>query len=149
MRRHPIDVYEATYMSCPLKHSPPCTALLLLFAYATGLRRAELAKATTGDLTRNALDGALEDAWELKVHGKGRRKHHVPMPARLMEEPKRELLAREQPSVSGRSPKETPLIAHLQTGKPLTPDAVARLPGGLSSTRPTYRRPPTPARPTT
>ncbi|VVD31056.1 phage integrase family protein [Paraburkholderia dioscoreae] len=99
---------------------------ILLFAYATGLRRAELARATTGDLSRTALDGALADAWELKVHGKGRRKRHVPMPVRLMAELERTLQARREPPL-GKCPKETPLIAHLQTGQPLTPDAVARL----------------------
>lgn len=60
-------------------------AFLLLFAYATGLRRAELAAATTGALTRSALDGALDDAWSLKVIGKGRRARTVPMPRRLID----------------------------------------------------------------
>ncbi|WP_244128273.1 tyrosine-type recombinase/integrase [Burkholderia gladioli] len=60
-------------------------AFVLLLAYATGLRRAELAAATTGDLTREALDGAFEDAYVLRVNGKGRRRREVPMPTRLME----------------------------------------------------------------
>jgi integrase len=57
----------------------------LLLAYATGLRRTELATATTGALSRKALDAALEDAWTLRVMGKGRRERQVPMPHRLME----------------------------------------------------------------
>ncbi|CAH2778686.1 MAG: Mobile element protein [uncultured Caballeronia sp.] len=98
----------------------------LLLAYATGLRRAKLAGATTGDLTRAALDGALNDAWELKVRGKGRRNRHVPMPEKLMVELEHTLMARNMPALL-ECPKDTPLIAHLQTGRRLTPDAVARL----------------------
>lgn len=98
----------------------------LLFAYATGLRRAELAGAMTGDLTRAALDGALDDAWELKVRGKGRRNRRVPMPEKLMAELERTLTSHGMPALL-ECPKETPLIGHLQTGRRLTPDAVARL----------------------
>ncbi|MFY4695240.1 hypothetical protein [Burkholderia glumae] len=47
---------------------------MLRLAYATGLRRAELATATTGDLSRKALDGARGDAYVLRVNGKGRRR---------------------------------------------------------------------------
>ncbi|WP_116150253.1 phage integrase family protein [Paraburkholderia sp. BL27I4N3] len=99
----------------------------LLFAYATGLRRAELAAATTGALSRKGLDGALGDAWELKVDGKGRRKRDVPMPRRLMDELEGALAARSTPVVVGRCPKDTPLIGHLKTGQRLSPDALARL----------------------
>jgi site-specific recombinase XerD len=99
----------------------------LLFAYATGLRRAELAAATTGDLTRTALDGALDDAWELKVRGKGHRNRRVAMPARLMEELERALQARHEPTVLANCPKMTPLVGHLKTGEPLTPDGLARI----------------------
>ena len=99
----------------------------LLLAYATGLRRTELAAATTGDLSRNALDGTLDDAWELQVDGKGRRRRAVPIPHRLMDELKLELAARKIPQVLGNCPKDTPLLAHLQTGRGLTADGVARL----------------------
>jgi site-specific recombinase XerD len=99
----------------------------LLFAYATGLRRAELAAATTGDLTRTALDGVLDDAWELKVRGKGRRNRRVAMPARLMEELERALQARHEPTELANCPKTTPLVGHLKTGEPLTPDGLARI----------------------
>ncbi|KVS41118.1 hypothetical protein [Burkholderia ubonensis] len=44
-----------------------------LFAYATGLRRAELVAATTAELTRTALNGALDDARSVRVQSKGRR----------------------------------------------------------------------------
>ncbi|WP_269766348.1 tyrosine-type recombinase/integrase [Burkholderia ubonensis] len=69
----------------------------LLFAYATGLRRAELAAATTGALTRTALDGALDGAWSLKVMGKGRRARTVPMPRRLIDALRAQLRTRAVP----------------------------------------------------
>ncbi|WP_436967621.1 flagellar basal body-associated protein FliL [Burkholderia glumae] len=56
---------------------------MLLLAYATGLRRAELAAATTGDLSRKALDGALGRRLRAaRVDGRSRRRREVPMPAR-------------------------------------------------------------------
>ncbi|MGF6601802.1 site-specific recombinase XerD [Paraburkholderia sp. GAS448] len=99
----------------------------LLFAYATGLRRAELASATTGALSRKALDAALGDAWTLTVMGKGRRERRVPMPPRLIDELAACLQLRPVPCTLDTAPAATPLIAHLKTGKPLTPDALARL----------------------
>lgn len=44
-----------------------CDYLSLLLADATGLRRAKLLAATTGALSRDALD----DAWTLQVRGQG------------------------------------------------------------------------------
>lgn len=99
----------------------------LLFAYATGLRRAELASATTGALSRKALDAALGDAWTLTVMGKGRRERRVPMPPRLMDELAASLQLRPVPCMLDTVPAATPLIAHLKTGRPLSPDALARL----------------------
>lgn len=106
-------------------------AFLLLFAYATGLRRAELAAATTGALTRTALDGALDDAWSLKVMGKGRRGRTVPMPRRLIDAVRAQLHARPVPLTLETAPADTPLIAHLVTGEPLHPDVVGRLFKGI------------------
>ncbi|MEC5409565.1 phage integrase family protein [Paraburkholderia sp. MPAMCS5] len=102
-----------------------CFALLL--AYATGLRRTELATATTGALSRKALDAALEDAWTLRVMGKGRRERQVPMPHRLMEALAASLQLRPTPCTLETAPGDTPLIAHLKTGRALSPDALARL----------------------
>jgi site-specific recombinase XerD len=102
-------------------------AFLLLFAYATGLRRAELAAATTGALTRTALDGALDDAWSLRVMGKGRRARTVPMPRRLIDALRAQLRARPVPMTLETAPPDTPLIAHLLTGEALHPDVVGRL----------------------
>lgn len=106
-------------------------AFLLLFAYATGLRRAELAAATTGALTRSALDGALDDAWSLRVMGKGRRARTVPMPRRLIDALRAQLRARPVPLTLETAPDDTPLIAHLVTGDPLHPDVVGRLFKGI------------------
>ncbi|RQY49119.1 integrase [Burkholderia stagnalis] len=106
-------------------------AFLLLFAYATGLRRAELAAATTGALTRTALDGALDDAWSLRVMGKGRRARTVPMPRRLIDALRAQLRTRPVPLTLETAPADTPLIAHLVTGEPLHPDVVGRLAKGI------------------
>jgi len=108
-------------------------AFLLLFAYATGLRRVrvELAAATTGALTRTALDGALDDAWSLRVMGKGRRARTVPMPRRLIDALRAQLRARPVPLALETAPADTPLIAHLVTGEPLHPDVVGRLAKGI------------------
>ena len=103
----------------------------LLFAYATGLRRAELAAATTGALTRSALDGALDDAWSLRVMGKGRRARTVPMPRRLIDALRAQLRARAVPLTLETAPADTPLIAHLATGAALHPDVVGRLFKGI------------------
>jgi site-specific recombinase XerC len=99
----------------------------LLLAYATGLRRAELVAATTGALSRKGLDAALDDAWRLQVEGKGRRARQVPIPHRLMAALSDSLQHRPTPLTLETAPGATPLIAHLKTGLPLTPDALARL----------------------
>ncbi len=99
----------------------------VLFAYATGLRRAELAAATIGALSRKALDAALDDAWTLQVVGKGKRQRPVPIPPRLMAELASSLRLRALPLTLETAPADTPLIAHLKTGEALTPDALGRL----------------------
>lgn len=99
----------------------------LLFAYLTGLRRAELAAASTGRLSRKALDGVLDDAWMLRVDGKGRRRRDVSIPSGLIEQLRWSLQRRPVATTLETAPAETPLLAHLKTGTRLTPDAVARL----------------------
>ncbi|AEA65581.1 site-specific integrase [Burkholderia gladioli] len=106
-------------------------AFVLLLAYATGMRRAELAAATTGDLSRKALDGALEDAYVLRVDGKGRRRREVPMPARLMDLLRAELRARAEPLSLETAPADTPLVAHLVTGAALHPNTIGALFKGI------------------
>nr|WP_285300577.1 tyrosine-type recombinase/integrase [Burkholderia glumae] len=89
------------------------------------MRRAELAAATTGDLSRKALDGTLEDAYVLRVDGKGRRRREVPMPARLM------YLLRAEPLSLETAPADTPLVAHLVTGAALHPNTIGALFKGI------------------
>lgn len=78
-------------------------------------------------IVRRKLDAALEDAWTLRVMGKGRRARQVPMPHRLMEALAASLLLRPTACTFETAPAGTPLIAHLKTGKSLSPDALARL----------------------
>ncbi|NMV39858.1 phage integrase family protein [Ralstonia insidiosa] len=99
----------------------------LLLAYATGLRRAELAAATTGALSRKALDAVLDDAWTLQVEGKGKRQRRVPIPRRLIAILADMLQNRPSAITLETAPGDTPLIGHLKTGKTLTADALARL----------------------
>lgn len=100
--------------------------LLLLLAYATGMRRAEIAAATTGDLSRKALDGVLDHAYLLRVHGKGGRQRDVPMPARLVALLRDQLRERPVPLTLETAPAGTPLAAHLVTGAALHPDVIGR-----------------------
>ncbi|WP_276321896.1 hypothetical protein [Burkholderia stabilis] len=79
---HSMETLEVEFDVSGEQETMAPDAFVRLFAYATGLRRAELAAATTGALTRTALDGALDDAWSLRVMGKGRRARTVPMPRR-------------------------------------------------------------------
>ncbi|WP_310639118.1 site-specific integrase [Burkholderia gladioli] len=102
-------------------------AFVLLLACATGVRRAELTAATTGDLTRKALDGAIEDASVLRVDGKGRRRREVPMPAKLLDLLRAELRARVEPIALETTPADTPLVADLATGAALHPNTIGTL----------------------
>ncbi|PRE10787.1 integrase [Burkholderia gladioli] len=106
-------------------------AFVLLLAYATGMRRAELAAATTGDLTRKALGGALEDACVLRVDGKGRRRREVPMPAKLLDLLRAALRARVEPLALETAPADTPLVAHVVTGAALHPNTIGTLFKGI------------------
>ncbi|WP_396334107.1 phage integrase family protein [Burkholderia anthina] len=120
----PVSAFDVAGEQAANQATHARDAFLLLFAYATGLRRAELAAATTGALTRTALDGALDDAWSLRVMGKGRRARTVPMPRRLIDALRVQLRSRPVPLELETAPAETPLIAHLVTGQALHPDGV-------------------------
>jgi site-specific recombinase XerC len=69
----------------------------------------------------------LEDAWTLRVLGKGRRQREVPMPHRLMDTLVHSLRHRPTPLTLETAHRDTPLVAHLRTGRPLSTDAVGRL----------------------
>ncbi|KUZ80153.1 phage integrase family protein [Burkholderia ubonensis] len=123
----PVSAFDVAGAQSPNDATIARDAFLLLFAYATGLRRAELAAATIGALTRSALD----DAWSLKVVGKGRRARTVPMPRRLIDALRAQLRTRPVPLTLETAPADTPLIAHLVTGDALHPDVVGRLFKGI------------------
>jgi site-specific recombinase XerD len=99
----------------------------LLLAYATGLRRAELAAATTGALTRKGLDGTLEDAWQLTVAGKGGIARTVPVPHALMTALRESLTARGLPADPQACPTGTPLVWHARTGAALSADGLGQV----------------------
>lgn len=89
---------------------------VLSFAHATGLRRFELAQATTGDLVRVPVDGEDEEAWILKVTGKRSIVREVPFPARAMEALCDYLSYRGLPANPSDCPPETRLIGRLSAG---------------------------------
>ncbi|MEM5405885.1 phage integrase family protein [Paraburkholderia unamae] len=109
-------------------HAQQRDAFALLFAYATGLRRAELAGATLGALDRKGLDGTLDDAWTLRVDGKGGKVRYVPMPGRLMDALRALLrLTPGGPLTPDTAPRDMPLLASTTTGRPMTADGIGLL----------------------
>ncbi|WP_419761809.1 MULTISPECIES: phage integrase family protein [Burkholderia cepacia complex] len=127
----PVSAFDVSREQAAYAATTTRDAFLLLFAYATGLRRAELAAATTGALTRSVLNGALDDAWSLRVQGKGRRARTVPMPHRLIDALRAQLRMRAEPLTLETAPEDTPLISHLVTGQALHADVVGRLFKGI------------------
>jgi len=109
--------------------------LALNLAYSTGLRRAELAQATTGRLFQptleselgNSLEGALNNGWQLVIPGTGRAARAVPVPQAVMELVFESLRARGLPGNPGACPANTPLLAHFRTGNSLTPDGMGQV----------------------
>lgn len=109
--------------------------LALNLAYSTGLRRAELANATTGRLVRPTLendlepwpDGASASAWQLTVPAKGRAARTVPVSSAVMELVFESLRARGLPVDPSACPSDTPLLAHFRTGNSLTPDGMGQV----------------------
>ncbi|MEX4004160.1 phage integrase family protein [Paraburkholderia sp. EG285A] len=109
-------------------HAQQRDAFALLFAYATGLRRAELAGATVAALDHKGLDGTLDDAWTLKVRGKGGKVRTVPMPARLMDALRALLALTPGGALALESaPGDMPLLASTTTGRPMTADGIGLL----------------------
>ncbi|WP_301233340.1 site-specific integrase [Pandoraea cepalis] len=64
--------------------SPVRAVFALLFAYGTGLRRAEIAAARVADLRSFARNEGMTDGWLLRVVGKRMRVRLVPMPTVVM-----------------------------------------------------------------
>jgi site-specific recombinase XerD len=109
--------------------------LALNLAYSTGLRRAELAHATTGRLIPPKLESALEsgpeaasaNTWQLAIPGKGPAARTIPVPHAVMELVFESLRARGLPGDPGACPADTPLLAHFRTGNSLTPDGMGQV----------------------
>lgn len=109
-------------------HAQQRDSFALLLAYATGLRRGELAAATIGALDRKGLDGVLEDAWSLRIEGKGGKARVVPMPGRLMDALRALLrLTPGGPLTLESAPRALPLLPSATTGRSMTADGVGRL----------------------
>ncbi|KNE76158.1 Integrase [Candidatus Burkholderia crenata] len=101
--------------------------LALNLAYSTGLRRAELARATTGWLIQSGLGGASAHGWQLVILGKGRATRTIPVPQAVMELVEESLRARGLPRDPGVCPADTPLLTHFRTGNSLTPDGMGQV----------------------
>jgi len=105
--------------------------LALNLAYSTGLRRAELADATTGRLIQLAAegepDGASTIAWQLAIPGKGPAARTISVPQAIMQLVFENLRARGLPGDPAACPADTPLLAHFRTGNPLTPDGMGQV----------------------
>jgi site-specific recombinase XerD len=101
--------------------------LALNLAYSTGLRRSELADATTGRLTRTAPLNPADQGWQLSISGKGHAARTVLVPQTVMELVFASLRARGLPGNPDACPPDTPLLAHFRTGDPLTPDGLGQV----------------------
>ena len=99
---------------------------LFLLAYATGLRRGELARATTGMLQAIEDEDSLADAWVLEIVGKGKKTRLVPIQRKVIEAFSAYLVVRGQPADPSSCAEDTPLIASIGTaaGRPLTPAGI-------------------------
>jgi site-specific recombinase XerD len=86
---------------------------VLPFAYATGLRLAELVDARLGRLCSMPLKDELGVRWMLKVLGKGNRWRSVPMPAVVMDALRVYLTRRGLDADPAANAPDTPLVAPL------------------------------------
>lgn len=98
----------------------------LLLVDATGLRRAELVAAATGAPSCEAHDGALDDAWTLQVRGQ-RPARAAGADARAADAGDCRLAAGAVRAVYAADRASGYSIGHLKTGRPRTPDALARV----------------------
>jgi site-specific recombinase XerD len=101
--------------------------LALSLAYSTGLRRTELADATTGQLVRPTPAEFDNGHWHLLLIKKGRQDRHIPIPDSVMELLIASLQNRGLPKSPTACAPETPLLANLRTGRALTPDGIGQV----------------------
>jgi site-specific recombinase XerD len=121
---HSFTKAQWRYVVQYLKDHPPLEArdararFLITFAYGTGLRRDELARARVSNLKRADFeDESLSDAWELVIVGKGDKPRSIPVPRVAMKALSDYLLSRGlSPDVSA-NPPHTPLLANVKHQK--------------------------------
>ncbi|MDR5759851.1 phage integrase family protein [Caballeronia sp. LZ035] len=106
--------------------------LALLLAYATGLRRTELADARTGALSVGSLDGVDGPVWRLAVQSGRGALRSVLLPGIVVEALRENLALRGLPEPLGCT-AETPLLAQARDGRPITPDGIGKLFKGIFS----------------
>ncbi|WP_244850705.1 phage integrase family protein [Caballeronia sp. SL2Y3] len=102
--------------------------LALLLAYATGLRRGELASATTDMLSVGRLAGVDAQVWRLSVGpaSRGRRSRSVLLPPIVIEALQENLAMRGLPGALD-CPEGTPLLSQARSGGSITPDGIGKL----------------------
>jgi len=101
----------------PLNPSVQRLRFMLPFAYATGLRLAELVDARAGRLYSVPLKQSLGVRWMLKVLGKGGKWRAVPMPGIAMATLRDYLAWRGRDPDPLANPADLPLIARLHPGQ--------------------------------
>ncbi|MCA8270357.1 tyrosine-type recombinase/integrase [Burkholderia vietnamiensis] len=121
-----LTVGQWTYVYAHATRASVRDQFAVLFAYATGLRRAEIAAATAGDLHRLPNNDDLMDRWVLRVVGKRKRARKVPMPAALMDLLDKYMKSRGYVDGPGNWPADAPLLARIEGDdrKPLTAGAI-------------------------
>ncbi|WP_062609950.1 phage integrase family protein [Caballeronia calidae] len=100
--------------------------LALLLAYATGLRRAELAAATTDALSVGRLSGVEGPVWRLAVNQTRGSARTVLLPPVVVEALEENLALRGLPSPLDCA-EGTPILAQARGGQPLTPDGIGKI----------------------
>jgi integrase len=100
--------------------------LALLLAYATGLRRGELAAATTGALSVGRLAGVADSVWRLDVPQVSRGSRKVLLASAVMESIQVNLTMRGLPDALA-CHGTTPILAQTRGGLAVSPDGIGRM----------------------
>jgi len=112
VERQPMDAYHVRLR------------FLLAFAYATGMRLAELVGARTGHIYAVPLRQQLGVRWMLKVQGKGGKWRAVPLAGHLVEALGQYLAARGLDPDPLANPADTPVLARLTSNRPMSASAI-------------------------
>ena len=104
--------------------------LALLLAYATGLRRAELAAATTDALNLGRLRGVEGAVWRLAVDSGRGATRSVLLPPVVVEALEENLALRGLPGPLACA-EGTPILAQARGGRAITPDGVGKIIKGI------------------